>query len=114
VGLSYQHRAWDVAFFEKRIGPMWNDNGSYNQAIPIEHFNMTNVFFNYTVKGSSPLRGTKFRLSVDNLLDKHNIVGITAANSGQHPAEASGDVLTLLPGRSVMLTVTFGFAPGKK
>ena len=85
-----------------------------DQAIPIEHFNLTNAFFNYTVKGSSPLRGTKFRLSVNNLLDKHNIVGITAAAASAHPAEASGDVLTLLPGRSVMLTVTFGFAPSKR
>jgi iron complex outermembrane receptor protein len=114
LGLSYQHRAWDAGFFDKRIGPMWNDAGSYNQAIPIEHFNLTNAFFNYTVKGSSPLRGTKFRLSVNNLLDKHNIVGITAAAASAHPAEASGDVLTLLPGRSVMLTVTFGFAPSKR
>ncbi len=75
---------------------------------------MMNAFVNYTVKGSTPLRGTKLRLSVNNLLDEHNIVGITAANSGQHPAVAPGDVLTLLPARSVMMTVTFGFAPNKR
>ena len=60
------------------------------------------------------MRGTKFRLSVNNLLDKHNIVGISAANSGPHPAVAAGDVLTMLPARSVMMTVTFGFAPFKR
>jgi iron complex outermembrane recepter protein len=112
VGVSYQHRAWDAGFFNKRIGPMYNDSGSFNQAIAIDPFYMTNAFVNYTVKTASPLRGTKFRLSVNNLLDKHSIVGVTAATASAHPAPAPGDVLTLLPARSVMMTVTFGFAPG--
>ena len=115
AGLMYQHANWDAAFFSKRIGPMWNDAGKgntlFNQAVPIDPFNMTNVFVNYTVKGASALRGTKLRLSVNNLLDKHSIVGVAPVNVAQHPTPAGGDTLTLLPGRSVMLTVQFGFAP---
>jgi iron complex outermembrane receptor protein len=113
VGVSYQHRNWDAGFFNKRIGAMYNDNGTYNQAVAIDPFNLTNAFVNYTVKGSSVMRGTKLRLSVNNLLDKHSIVGVTPATAGPHPPVASGDVLTLLPARSVMLSVTFGFAPAR-
>ncbi len=111
VGVTYQHGNWDAGFFNKRIGPMYNDNGSYNEAVAIDPFNLTNAFVNYTMKGASPLRGTKLRLSVNNLLDNHNIVGVTPANSGPNPGSAPGDVLTLLPARSVIFTVMFGFAP---
>jgi iron complex outermembrane recepter protein len=114
VGVIYHHTNWDAGFFHKRIGSMWNDNGVYNQAFPIDPFYLTNAFVNYTVKGASALRGTKLRLSVNNLLDKQNIVGVTPANSGPNPAANSGDVLTIMPPRSVMFTVTFGFAPGAR
>ena len=113
VGLTYQFRNWDSGFFNKRVGPMFNDNGAFNQAIAIDPFHLTNAFVNYTVKGSTALRGTKLRLSVNNVFDQHNIVGVSAATAGPHPAPAPGDTLTLLPGRSVMLTVTFGWAPAR-
>jgi iron complex outermembrane receptor protein len=48
AGLSYQQRNWDIGFFNKRIGKMWNDNGANNQAIPIDPFEISNVYFNYT------------------------------------------------------------------
>ncbi len=32
---------------------MYNDNGTINQAIPIDPFNVTNVFMNYTIKSAS-------------------------------------------------------------
>jgi iron complex outermembrane recepter protein len=111
VGVTYQHRNWDAGFFNKRIGAMYNDNGTVNQAIPIDPFSLTNCYLNYTVKGASMLRGTKLRLSVNNIFDKHNIVGLTAANPGTNPAASPNDVLTLLPGRSIMFTVGFGYAP---
>jgi iron complex outermembrane recepter protein len=113
IGVTYQHRNCDGGLFNKRIGPMYNDNGSVNQAVPIDPFYMTNAFVNYTVKGASVLRGTKFRLSVNNLLDKHSIVGVTPALAGANPAASPNDVLTLLPARSVILTMTFGFAPSR-
>jgi len=112
---------------EKRVGQYYNDNGSLNytingaklpfpvnEAITIEPFNITNLFFNYTVKGSSYLRGTKFQLSLNNIADSRNIVGITpavAATSAVHYAPNGGDFLNMLPGRSITLTITGGYAP---
>ena len=116
VGFSYQRKAWDAGFFNKRIGQLYNDYGKgavlINQAVTIQPFNLTNLFVNYTIKGESVFSQTKIRLSVNNVFDKHSITGIpTIANANGAPSP--NDVLTLLPARSVMLTVTFGFAPGK-
>ncbi len=58
-----------MGFFNKRIGAMYNDNGAINQAIPIDPFNVTNLFLNYTIRGDSSLRGTKIRLVINNLLN---------------------------------------------
>ena len=113
VGLTYLHSNWDIGFFNKRIGRQYNDNGSFNQAVAIDPFNITNVFVNYTIKQASYLRGTKFRLAVNNLFDKHNIVGVSSATAGPNPVASPGDFLTLMAGRSVSLTATFGYAPKK-
>jgi len=112
LGFTYRVKSWDMGFFNKRIGTMYNDNGSANQAVAIDPFNVTNLFLNYTVRGDTYLRGTKIRLSINNLLDKHNIVGLTPASTTTSAA-APGDILTLLPARSIGLTVTFGYAPGQ-
>jgi iron complex outermembrane receptor protein len=93
---------------------MYNDNGSVNQAIPIDPFSLTNLNVNYTVKNNSFMRGSKLGLSVNNLFDSHNIVGIAPANgpTATSPFTAApGDLLTLLPGRSVMISLTVGYAP---
>lgn len=93
---------------------MYNDNGSVNQAIKIDPFNVANVFVNYTVKGSSFLRGSKIGLAVNNLADNHNIVAISPATAATATAlfvPSPGDLLTLLPGRSVMVSLTVGYAP---
>ena len=112
LGLLTRVKSWDLGFFNKRIGAMYNDNGSTNQAIAIDPFNVSNVFLNYTVRGDSYLRGTKIRLGVNNLLDKHSIVGVNAASAATSVASPN-DILTLLPARSVSLTVTFGYAPAR-
>ncbi len=57
-------------------------NGTTNQAIASDPFN--------------------------NLLDKHSIVGVSPA-SAITSAPSPNDILTLLPARSVSLTVTFGY-----
>ena len=111
AGLTYLHGNWDVGFFNKRIGTMYQDNGSFNQAVTLDAFNITNLFFNYTVKQASYLRGTKFRLGFNNLFDRHNIVGVSSATAGAHPLPAPGDFLTLMAGRSISLSATFGYAP---
>jgi len=110
IGLTYQVRNWDVGIFNKRVGPMYNDNGTVNQAVNIDPFNVTNLFFNYTFKGDNYLRGTKIRFAINNLFDQHNIVGV-APFSTKSNAPSPGDVLTLVPARSISLTMTFGYAP---
>jgi iron complex outermembrane receptor protein len=112
IGFTYQLKGWDMGFFNKRIGPMYNDNGSTNQAIAIDPFNVTNLFLNYTIRGDSYLRGTKIRFGVNNLLDQHSIVGVTAASTTTSVASPN-DILTMLPARSFSLGVTFGYAPGR-
>lgn len=110
AAVTYIHRNWDMGFFNKRIGSMYNDNGATNQAVAIDPFYINNLFFNYTMKESSHLRGTKFRLAFTNLFDQHSIVGVTPA-SIKTSAPAPGDQLALMAGRSVSLSVTFGYAP---
>ncbi len=114
MGLTWQRKNWDVGFLNKRIGRLYNDNGSVNQAIPIDPFSVSNVFMNYTIKHASFLRGSKLGLAVNNLLDNHNIVGISPAAAATAAAPftpSNGDLLTLLPGRSFMVSLTFGYAP---
>ena len=112
VGLSYQRRNWDLGLFNKRIGQMYNDNGSINQAVSIDPFEITNMYLNYTIKGESRFAETKIKLSVNNLFDKHSLVGVSPASTKSN-LPAPGDILTLLAARSVSLAVTFGLAPGK-
>ena len=110
LGVTYLKGNWDVGFFNKRIGTLYNDNGSLNQAIKLDPFNITNLFINYTIKNSSYFRGTKFRFGINNLFDQHNIVGLTPASTASN-APAAGDFLTLMAGRSVSVSMTFGYAP---
>jgi iron complex outermembrane receptor protein len=112
IGLSYQQRNWDLGFFNKRIGNMWNDNGGVNQAIRIDPFEISNLYLNYTIKGESRFAETKLRLIINNVFDQHNIVAVTAASSRSN-APAPGDLLTKLAARSVSFAVTFGLSPGK-
>ncbi len=123
----WQHRNWDIGLTYKRVGQYYNDNGTLtytingvkvpypvDEAIKISPFQLTNVFVNYTIKNSSRLRGTKFQLAVNNLANSHNIAGVTPAIAATATAPYvpnSGDLLNLLPGRSITLTITGGYAP---
>ena len=103
-----------MGFFNKRVGKMYNDKGAVNQAVPIDPFSVSNIFVNYTIKTASFLRGSKLGLSVNNLFDNHNITGITPGigpTTAVPFAPSGGDFLTLLPGRSVMVSLTVGYAP---
>lgn len=112
VGLTYLRGNWDLGFFNKRIGKMYNNNGNTNQAVALDPFNITNLFLNYTIKQRSFLRGTKFRVGINNLFNEHNLVGINPAATTTSVA-APGDFLTLMAGRSVSVAMTFGYAPKK-
>ncbi len=129
-GLTYQRHGFDLGLFNKRIGPMWNDNKATvpltfsdgaitntsitaNQVIPIDPFNVTNLYVNYTLGSSSHFNNSKLRLSLNNLMDTRNIVGVTAANAGTVFTPAAGDALGLLPGRSITMSVVVGFGRGR-
>ena len=109
LGLTYNLGSWNVGLFSKRVGRMYNDNGALHQAIPIDPFNITNLFFNYTVRGSSRLSHSRIRLAVNNLTDSHAITGVSAA-SAKANAASPGDILTLIAGRSVSMSFSVGVA----
>jgi iron complex outermembrane receptor protein len=115
LGLTYQQKYLDLGIFNKRVGEMWNDGtasfGTANQVIPIAPFNVTNVFFNYTVRNGSHFDQTKLRFTVNNLFDQHNITSVTQAATSTTYVPGPSDTLGLLPGRSFTLSVTFGYAP---
>jgi iron complex outermembrane receptor protein len=123
-GLTYQHKAWDLGIFDKRIGPEWEDNGSYHNQVPISPFSFTDMFLGYTIRGRSRFNQTQIRLSFNNLFDQHDITSVTPTGSVISPttsgvtnpflgttALSGTDVMNILPGRSIMLSVIFGFSP---
>ena len=110
IGLNLNRANWNIGFFNKRVGVMYNDNGSVHQAVTIDPFNIANLFVNFTVKGSSALAPTKIRFAVNNLLDSHAITAVTPALTTTS-VPAPGDILTLMGARSVSLTFTVGFSP---
>jgi iron complex outermembrane receptor protein len=131
MGLTYQNKSWDGGIFNKRVGTQRLDNGGYHNSGAIDPFSLTNLFLNYTVRGGSHFDQTKIRLSFNNLFDEHNITnntfatkatGQTISANGTTYADpfnstapltpiAGGDSVSVLPGRSVMLSITFGFSP---
>jgi iron complex outermembrane receptor protein len=121
-GLTYQQKHFDLGIFDKRVGPMWNDSslstGSFpvaNQVIPINSFNTTNVYFNYVLRNGSHWNQTKFRLSVNNVFNSRGIVGVTQAfNATRTYTPGPLDLLTLLPGRSITLTISPAFSPKER
>jgi iron complex outermembrane receptor protein len=86
---------------------MFNDNGNTHEAVTIDAFNITNLFLNYTVGGSSMLAHSKIRLAVNNLTDSHAITGVTPAVATTSAPNAN-DVLTLMSGRSISVSFTVG------
>ena len=89
---------------------MYNDNGSLHQAVPIEPFHIANLFFNCAVGSRSKLAPTRIRFAINNLTDSHAITGVTPASTKSN-LPAPGDVLTLMSGRSVSVSLTIGILP---
>jgi iron complex outermembrane receptor protein len=121
LGLTYQQRNLDLGMFQKLIGPMWNDNKSYHNQVPIDRFNTANLFLNYTVRNNTRFDQTKIGLSLNNLFNSENTIGVTPANAStplvingvKSPylgttTLSGGDLLSLTPGRSIMISITFG------
>ena len=109
IGVNYAFGSWNASFYGKRIAGIFNDNGSTHEAVVIDPFSITNLYINYTIKGSSILSQTKIRFTVNNLQDSHAITAVSpAATTTSVPAP--GDVLTLMAARSVSLTFTVGLS----
>ncbi|HKF50238.1 MAG TPA: TonB-dependent receptor [Terracidiphilus sp.] len=118
VGLTYQRKAFDVGFFDKRVGDRWNDDGAYHQAVPLSPFSMSNFFFNYTIRNGSRWDQSKIKFSLNNVLDSHDIVTIGPANAVSNSlvlyTPSAADTIQQLPGRSVMVTFQLGFSPRER
>ena len=132
IGATYQRKGWDLGLFNKRVGTMYQDKSGYHNQATIDPFSLTNVFLNYTIRTGGRFDQTKLRLTFNNIFDQHNITGDTisgkpltqliSANgttytdpfttTGPTPI-SGGDNISILPGRSVMLSVTFGL-PSKR
>jgi len=113
-GLTYQNNGWDLGFFNKRVGSRYVDNGSVHEATQLAPFWMNNIFVNYTLRKNSIFDQSKIKLSVNNLFDNHDVVGLSPGVSATPtvPFQQNGlDQLQLLPGRSIMITFQIGLAP---
>jgi iron complex outermembrane recepter protein len=109
LGLNYNRASWDIGWLNKRVGTTYNDNGSVHQAVKIAPFTISNLFVNYTIRHPLQLvKKAKIQFGINNLFDKHSIVGVTPASTTTS-APAPGDVLTLLPARSLSLTLSLDF-----
>jgi len=117
-GVTYRDKQFDLGIFNKRVGSRWDDNGAYHQNVPYAPFQMTNLFFNYTLRHNTLFDQSKLRFSVNNLFDNHDVVNIGAANgvsgSGVLFTPDPADTLQLLPGRSVMVTFQVALSPRER
>jgi iron complex outermembrane receptor protein len=129
-GVTYQRKAWDLGLFNKRVGTLYQDNGAYHNQATINPFSVANAYFNYTLRTGGRFDQTKLRLSFNNVFDQHSITGDTITGTALTQSIASngttytdpftttgptpiagGDNISVVPGRSVMLSVTFGLSP---
>ena len=129
-GITYQHKAWNAAFFNQRVGTMYIDNGAYHDQYAVNPFSVANAFLNYTVQSGGRFNQTKVQLAFNNIFNQSNVTGITLAGSpvtqnttvngltytdpfntaGQTPINGQDNV-SVLAARSIMLSVTFGLSP---
>ena len=109
IGLTFNRSSWNLGFFSKRVGQMFNDNGGAHEAVAIDPFHLTNMFLNYTIGGSSMLGHSKIRLAVNNLTDTRAITAVTPASTATS-VPAANDVLTMMAGRSVSVSLTVGLS----
>ena len=59
---------------------------------------------------SNNLKSMAASIGINNLFNQHNIVGVTPASAASS-LPAPGDQLALMAGRSVSVSMTFGYAP---
>lgn len=105
LGLNYQQAEWNTGLFAKRVGTLYNDNGSTHQAFTIDPVVLTNLFVNYSIKNPTNFaKQAKVQFGVNNLFNKHSIVGVATVGT-----TSSADLLTITPARSTSLTLKLDF-----
>ena len=112
LALNYQANEWDINLSVNRIGTMFNDDKAGNhEAFAIDPVVITNLFVNYTVKSPfAKAKKAKLQVGVNNLTDSHAITSIASATAGSTGGNPLGtDLLNVLPGRSVNVTLTLDF-----
>jgi iron complex outermembrane receptor protein len=112
LGFNFAPADWSASLQVKRVGTMYNDNKTVHEAYTIDPVVLTNLFVNYTIKKPADFaKQAKLQLAINNLFDKHDIVGVaaggTAGSTSANPTAA--DLLTVLPARSVSLTLKLDF-----
>jgi len=116
VALNYNQAAWAASLSMNRVGKMYNDgttaaNPTVHEAFTLNPVLLTNLFVNYTVKHLIGFdKETRFQLGVNNVFNRHDIVGIaTPTANSSSAAPNAADLLTILPGRSLAFTATMSF-----
>ena len=112
LGLNYQHSGWNAGFFVKRVGKTYADNGATHEAFAIDPVTLANLFINYRIKNPlSYTKQAKLQFGVNNLFDNHSIVDVASAGTktSSSAAPSPADLLTVLPARSVSMTLTLDF-----
>ena len=119
AGVFYVNGGWDAALFVQRVGKLYNDNSSTvgSDSYLIDPVVLTNLFVNYTInKPSSYFKDAKVQLAINNLFDNHSITAIggpggvdSNSANGSYAGLAASDTVTLLPARSIALSLTLNF-----
>jgi iron complex outermembrane receptor protein len=110
-GVNYTDSGFTASVFVKHAAPMFLDNSTVHEAIPIDPITVTNFSLGWAVR--NPVAFTKkmrIQFAVQNLFDNHNITNVSPASKATSVASPN-DQVTLLAGRSAMLTFTFDVAP---
>ena len=117
AGATYTDKHWAIGFFNKDVGPRYVDNGAVHEATQLNSFWMNNLYFNYTLPTKSIFKGSKMKLSFNNLFNFHDIVslapGVSATDAVRY-VQSGSDTLQLLPGRSVMVSFEMALTPRKR
>jgi iron complex outermembrane receptor protein len=128
-GVTYQSKGFDLGVFNKLVGVQRVDSGAYHNQATVGNFDVTNAYFNYTIRSHSMFDQTKIQLGGNNLLNQHSLTALTLAGSPttnvipgtttvdpfkQTTAINGSDNPTFVAGRSFTVSVTFGFAPKER
>ena len=112
VGVNYQRGPWAVSVSANRVGRNYNDaKDGTHQAFVIDPVVVTNLYANYTIEHpTSFTKQLKLQFAVNNVFNRHDIVAVAGPVAGSSSANPQpGDLLTVLPARSLQLTATVNF-----